>query len=326
MRRRLVALSILPVLLLGAAACGGDKDGSGDGGGTSNAPSSIDGVEVSGDFGTAPEVKIEDALDLKKTKTAVLESGEGNPAAEGKDALLHIYVANGSTGDKAVTTYDQGAPIKIGLSEDQLFKSVIDAIAGENVGSRVLVAATPADAYGEQGAPQLKLGAKDNVVFVVDIMSVAPKDVIDEPDGEAADDLPATVPTVVEKDGKVTGLDFAKAPKNPPKKLEVVTLVEGDGPEARDDSLVTFDYLGQVYGTDKIFDESFSSEPRTFPIGINGLIKAWDQALVGAKRGSRLLITAPPELAYGAKGNPPSVPANATLTFVVDVLGVDPAA
>jgi peptidylprolyl isomerase len=325
-RRRLVALSILPVLLLGAAACGEDQDGSGDGSDSSSAASSIDGIEVSGEVGEAPEVKIEEALDLKETKTAVLESGDGNPAAEGKDALLHIYVANGTNGDKAVTTYDQGVPIKIGLSEDQLFKSVIDAIAGENVGSRVLVAATPADAYGDQGAPQLKLGAEDDVVFVVDIMSVEPEDVIEKPDGEAAGDLPATVPTVVEKDGTVTGIDFAKAPKSPSKKLEVVTLVEGDGPEVRDDSLVTFDYLGQVYGTQKIFDESFSSEPRTFPVGIGGLIKAWDEALVGAKRGSRLLITAPPSLAYGAKGNPPSVPANATLTFVVDVLGVDPAA
>jgi peptidylprolyl isomerase len=86
---------------------------------------------------------------------------------------------------------------------------------------------------------------------------------------------------------------------------------------------VTFDYLGQVYGTDKVFDQSFATEPRTFPVGIGGLIKAWDEAIVGATRGSRLLITAPPEMAYGEQGSPPTIPANATLTFVVDILGVD---
>jgi peptidylprolyl isomerase len=37
------------------------------------------------------------------------------------------------------------------------------------------------------------------------------------------------------------------------------------------------------------------------------------------------MIIAPPELAYGEQGSPPTIPGNSTLTFVVDILGVDPA-
>jgi len=38
--------------------------------------------------------------------------------------------------------------------------------------------------------------------------------------------------------------------------------------------------------------------------------------------GSRVLIIAPPSLAYGASAQG-GIPANSTLAFVVDVLGVD---
>lgn len=321
MRRRLVALTVLPLLLLGVAACGDAADeevetGSGDGAG-------ISGVEVSGAVGEEPEVTIDGPLALEETATEVIETGEGNEVVEGEQALLHLYVANGTTGDKALATFDQGVPASFRMSEQELFRSVVDATVGQTVGSRIVVVAVPADAF-PQGAPQFDLGPEDNVVFVVDVMSVEPAETLEGPEGEPVD-VPATLPTVIEKDGAVTGIDFAKAPKQPSKELQVVTLVEGDGPPARDDSLVTFDYLGQVYGTDKVFDESYSTEPRTFPVGIGGLIKAWDEGLVDARRGSRLMIIAPPGVAYGEQGSPPNIPGGATLTFVIDILGVDPA-
>ena len=55
---------------------------------------------------------------------------------------------------------------------------------------------------------------------------------------------------------------------------------------------------------------------------VNGLIQAWDKAIPGLKRGSRVMIIAPPEEGYGDQGRP-GIPANSTLVFVVDVLGVD---
>jgi peptidylprolyl isomerase len=309
-------------MLLGAAACGDDSGANGTDSATTSGED-IAGLEVSGEVGEAPEVKVGDDFGVEESQSQVLTAGEGNPVVEGDQALLHLHVVNGSTGEKAISTYDQGVPAAFQMSEDQLFKSVVDATVGQNVGSRIAVAAPPAEAFGPQGAAQFKLGAKDDVVFVVDVVSVEPTEVLDAPEGDAATDVPADLPTVEEKDGQVTGVSFAKAPEQPPKELQVTTLVEGDGPEVRDDSLVTFDYLGQVYGTDKVFDQSFDTEPRTFPVGIGGLIKAWDEAIVGATRGSRLLITAPPELAYGEQGSPPTIPADATLTFVVDILGVD---
>lgn len=324
MRRRLVALTAVPLLLLSVAACGEDTGDTGDGG-TDSASSPVAGLEVSGEYGVAPEVSVEEPLDVEEPQSEVLVEGEGGEVVEGEQALLHLFVANGTNGEKALATYDQDVPAAFQMSEDQLFKSVVDAVVGQGVGSRVVVVAPPEAAFGAQGAEQFNLTGEDDVVFVVDVMSVEPTDVLDGPDGEANPDVADDLPTVEEEAGEVSGISFAGAPKRAPKELEVVTLIEGEGPEVGDASLVTFDYLGQVWGQDEVFDESYSSEPRTFPVGVGGLIPAWDEAIVGAKKGSRLLIIAPPDVAYGAQGSPPSIPPDATLAFVVDVLGVDEA-
>ena len=161
-------------------------------------------------------------------------------------------------------------------------------------------------------------------MFVVDVVSMEPTEVLDGPEGEKAQDIPSDVPTIHEQDGDVTKLTFEDAPEKPSDELQVIPLIEGDGPPARDDSLVSFNYLGQVYGTDNVFDESYSKEPVPFPVGISGLIKAWDEGLVDLKRGSRVLIIAPPSFGYGEQGNPDAkIKGTDTLAFVVDILGVD---
>ena len=103
----------------------------------------------------------------------------------------------------------------------------------------------------------------------------------------------------------------------------MVPLIEGEGEPVQAGDSVTFDYLGQVYGTETIFDESYTTAPRTFTVGEGSLIKAWDEGLVGVEAGSRVMIIAPPEYGYGENGNPQAkIKGTDTLVFVVDVLGV----
>jgi len=327
-RRRLAALSVVPLLLLGTAACGDDGGtSSGDSPQTATAEPGdpIAGVEVTGAFGEEPTVKVDEPLEIDETQTRVVTPGDGNPVVEGEQALLNLYLVNGTTGEKAASTFDQGAPFQVRqVTEGQLWPGVLDAIVDQPVGSRLTVAAAPKDAYGAAGNPQLGIGADDPVLFVVDIVSVEPTEVLDGPEGEPATDVPDDLPTVVEEDGNVTEVTFENAPKKPSDKLQVIPLIEGDGPPARKGSLVTFDYFGQVYGTDTVFDESYSKEPVTFPLGIGGLIRGWDEALVGVNRGSRLMIIAPPDYGYGEGGNPQAgIKGTDTLVFVVDILGVD---
>jgi peptidylprolyl isomerase len=107
-----------------------------------------------------------------------------------------------------------------------------------------------------------------------------------------------------------------------PSKLVVKDLIAGTGPEAKAGKSVTVNYVGVLYNGGKEFDASWKrSEPFSFTLGQGQVIPGWDQGVAGMKVGGRRELIIPAALAYGAKGSPPAIPANAALVFVVDLLG-----
>lgn len=101
--------------------------------------------------------------------------------------------------------------------------------------------------------------------------------------------------------------------------LRTTTLVQGAGAAVQSGQTVAVNYVGVTYADGKEFDASWSrSEPFSFQIGADKVIKGWDQGLVGAKVGSRVQLDIPAGLAYGDKPSG-GQPAGA-LRFVVDVL------
>jgi peptidylprolyl isomerase len=108
----------------------------------------------------------------------------------------------------------------------------------------------------------------------------------------------------------------------PPTKLVTKDLIVGTGAEAKAGESVTVNYVGVLYKGGKEFDASWKrNEPFTFVLGRGQVIPGWDQGVVGMKVGGRRLLIIPAPLAYGAKGSPPTIPKNAALVFVVDLLG-----
>ncbi len=317
--RRLLVLLLALLLLTATAACGGDSEKADE---DVDMGQNIKGLDVTGAFGEEPKVAVDPAVKVDKPQTEVLTKGDGNPVVENKKAMFNIFLAKGSDGQKLYSSSDQGTPTQVAMKENEFVQVIIDGLVGKPQGSRVAIAATVKDVWGSAGAPQLQLKKNDTVLFVLDVLSVEPEDVMSGPEGDEVAP-PPTAPVVQESEGKVTGFDFAKAPKKAPTKLQVIPLVEGDGPEAKAGRLVTFNYYGAVWGAKKAFDSSFDrGEPVPFGVGVNGLIPAWDKVIPGLKQGSRVLIIAPPADGYGAQARP-GIPANSTLTFVVDVLGVD---
>lgn len=128
-----------------------------------------------------------------------------------------------------------------------------------------------------------------------------------------------TQPTVSWKKG-------AQAPKN----LTVKTLTQGTGAEIDAGGVVKANYTGwQWDGTDP-FDTSFKSgAPATFPL--ENVIQGWKCGLTGHHVGDRVLMSIPPELAYGNKAAQDAQAAQAggaqrqqnpagTLVFVVEIV------
>ncbi len=318
MRQKLSVLFVAAALLL-TAACG---NGSGNSSTASSKSTSgkIQDVKITGDVGTAPTVKIDTPFKVKKASTEVIAKGDGTPLASGQQALVQLSLKNGTTGKAIGSTYDQGVPTAITLDPSQMPASLAKALEGNKKGSRIALAASAKDLYGPQGNASLKVKPTDSLVIVIDIVAVQAANVLSGPKG-ATKTPAADVPKIVKKGGKITALDFSKAPKKPSKKLQVITLIKGNGPKTTK-SLVTMNYLGQVYGQKKPFNNTFVAAPTAFPLGFGGVIPAWDKALVGLPVGSRVMLIAPPSLAYGAQGSPEGgIPKNATLVFLVDILG-----
>jgi peptidylprolyl isomerase len=106
-----------------------------------------------------------------------------------------------------------------------------------------------------------------------------------------------------------------------PSKLVTKDLIVGTGPEAKAGEQVTVNYVGVLYKGGKVFDASWKrNETFPFVLGKGQVIPGWDQGIVGMKVGGRRELIIPAELAYGAKGSPPTIPPNSALVFVVDLL------
>lgn len=108
-----------------------------------------------------------------------------------------------------------------------------------------------------------------------------------------------------------------------PKTLIVKDLITGTGKTATPGSTVTVNYVGVLYKGGKEFDSSWSRH-QTFSTALtNGnVITGWVKGIPGMKVGGRRELIIPPSLGYGKAGSPPTIPANATLVFVVDLLSV----
>ncbi len=306
-RTRLVAIGGALLLAgLTLAACGEDD-------GSDAAPASgLDTVKITGDVGKAPKVTWDGPLEPAEVESEVVVEGDGEELSGGDSVFAQIWMGNGFTEEEVYNSYESKAPQLLSGEVSEPFK---EAIEGHTVGSRVAVAASAEDTFGEAGNPQLGIGNKDGVLIVVDLVSK----VADEPSGEEKE--PAKwAPGLVETDGVITGLDFADANK-PSKNLLDTTLIKGDGPAVESGQTIAVDYLGQVYDAKAPFDESYSKDPASFPIGVGQVVPGWDKALVGKTVGSRVILSIPPADGYGEKGNKDAgIKGTDTLFFVVDIL------
>jgi peptidylprolyl isomerase len=115
-------------------------------------------------------------------------------------------------------------------------------------------------------------------------------------------------------------LGLAKA-RITPSGLSITDLVVGDGPEAVKGELVSVNYRGTL-ASGKEFDSSYGRGPFSFPLGAGRVIQGWDEGVAGMKVGGKRKLVIPPDLAYGERGAGGVIPANATLTFEVELLKV----
>ena len=313
-RSRRPALVLASALALAVLSACGDEVVTASGGGDTE--EGFDAFSISGDIGSPPKIDWKAQMEAGDVESKTIIEGDGPELATGDQVIVNFTVGNGFTQEQTFSTYDEkpsGQPVTIDDSLGELFGA---ALEGQTVGSRVAVVASAEEAFGETGNPQLGIGNKDPVLMVFDLSSA----VLDKPAGTQSK-APAWAPKIVFEKGEPTAFEFSGTPA-PTNELQTAALIEGEGPEVTKGQNVVVNYLGQVYGADKPFDESYSKKPYTTGIGIGAVVKGWDEGLVGQAVGSRVLLAIPPRLGYGDEGNQGAgIGGDDTLYFVVDILG-----
>jgi FKBP-type peptidyl-prolyl cis-trans isomerase FkpA len=112
-----------------------------------------------------------------------------------------------------------------------------------------------------------------------------------------------------------------------PSGLQYADLTVGDGDAAKIGDQVSVHYTGWLQKPDGSKGQKFDSSkdrgrPFQFALGQGQVIQGWDEGVQGMKVGGVRELIIPPALGYGQRGAGGVIPANATLIFEVELLGV----
>jgi FKBP-type peptidyl-prolyl cis-trans isomerase len=106
--------------------------------------------------------------------------------------------------------------------------------------------------------------------------------------------------------------------------LRLADVTVGAGVEIGNGKTAVVNYTGWLDTGTKFDSSKDRSTPIKFKVGGTTVIRGWEEGILGMKIGGVRKIIIPPQLAYGAEGRPPTIPANSTLVFEVELVGIEP--
>jgi len=106
--------------------------------------------------------------------------------------------------------------------------------------------------------------------------------------------------------------------------VKIEDISPGDGSTfPKTGQTVVVHYTGTLQNGTKFDSSRDRGSPFKFRIGKGEVIKGWDQGVAQMSVGQRARLICSPDFAYGSRGHPGVIPANATLIFDVELLRVE---
>lgn len=271
-------------------------------------------VEVIGERDGEITLSFPTPLTVEQTQTTIIELGDGPEFTGGANASFQYSVYNATTGQEiASMPFDSEEIASVFVAADAT-PNFCASLVGIPEGSSLVSVMTAEDFHSSVGRPEFGIGPEDNVVFYFELEQIA----LPRANGDSRR-AQAGFPTVILTTAGQPGIQPLDA--DAPEEFMRNVLIEGRGEEVAIGDTVTVHYSGWTWdGTQ--FDSSWErGAPAEFQVAQGALIDGFVEALDGIKVGSQVVAVIPPDKGYGENGTG-SIPPNATLIFVVDVLAI----
>ena len=274
----------------------------------------VDSISVSETLEKQPVVNFPSPLNAEAVQSRVVVEGDC-PVFTGRNLVEFEFAGyNGGSGQLIQQSSFDGTETPAGFFGPGQVPNFCEALAGAKEGSRVVAILPPEQAHNGEGIPDLGVGPADSFVFVIDLKKVF----LDRATGSNVGPE-AGFPSVVTTPEGIPGVTIPNSPA--PTELKVAQLIRGEGEIVQKGQLVTMHYSGFVWDSSEKFDSSWDSgQPAQFQMQDGALIEGFLSAVVGQPVGSQVIAIIPPALGYGDAGAG-TIPAGATLVFVIDILG-----
>lgn len=315
MRRRIALFSVGIVVLASLAGCAGSSEAGASCTYDASSSTAVDAITVTGHYGSAPTIDVPTPFKASTNENVIVSEGKGPKTVPGEFVTVDASFFDASTGKLLSGTAYDGKYAILPLN-DSTEPAIAAALTCVPEGSRVL-ALLGNDAQLVQA---LQLPEGSTIIGVLDVHQTY----LGKSDG-VPQIVPDGFPMVTLATDGVPGITFV-AGKAAPSGLEIATIKQGNGATVGATDTVVVHYSGWLWPTDGTaattqFDSSWSKNaPASFSLA-GGVIDGYAKALIGQKVGSQIEVIVPPSQGYGdrAQGN---IPANSTLVFVVDILGI----
>ncbi|WP_210481612.1 FKBP-type peptidyl-prolyl cis-trans isomerase [Naasia sp. SYSU D00948] len=308
------ALLVAASLLGGLSACYVGPSGAAECRPEARPGNASDAVKASGAVLSQPTVSFPTPLLPGTTQASTVIRGEGEPIRGDQYVAGYLSIFNGSTGE-LLDQSDYGAGLPSSFVIDRLpIEGLKKGLQCAEVGSRVAVVMPGDEAFSDENRPA-GLTAEDSLVVVVDF-----KDAYLGRAQGTAQVAQAGMPSVVLAPDGRPGITVPQAAA--PEKLRVSTLIAGNGEKVAEGDSVLVNYTGVLWDTGEVFDSSWENgAPITIALNEGEAIPGFLSAVTGKRVGDQVLAVIPPDQGYGDQATG-SIPADSTLVFVIDILGI----
>lgn len=251
-----------------------------------------------------------------------LKKGNGHKPSDGQYGKIRMKVSN-VEGDVLYNGFDSPDPMYWKKGEPFDNQGVTEALSLMSKGSRASVIVPSSLAFGEQGRGQIP--PYTTLFYELELIDVITEAQLNKEradrEKKAAEEREKAIreePVKLQSYLKQNNIKVAPTASG----LYYIETQKGTGPQATPGKKVSVHYTGKfIDGTE--FDSSRSrGEPFSFVLGQGQVIPGWDEGISLMRKGGKAQLIIPSKIGYGEGGQPPRIPASATLVFDVELVDV----